>query len=49
VVFLDPTFNHRPEFRAAASTALIRENVSRALTLFAEVRAEGLSAEQARS
>ncbi|HWT84389.1 MAG TPA: radical SAM protein, partial [Myxococcales bacterium] len=47
VVFLDPTFNHRPEFEPLLD-ALIRENASRALTLFAEVRAEGLSAEQAR-
>jgi len=46
VVFLDPTFNHRPEFEPLLD-ALIRENASRALTLFAEVRAEGLSAEQA--
>jgi len=42
VVFLDPTFNHRPEFDALLD-ALIRENQSRALTFFAEVRAEGLT------
>jgi radical SAM superfamily enzyme YgiQ (UPF0313 family) len=47
VVFLDPTFNHRPEFELLLD-ALIRENASRALTFFAEVRAEGLTAQQAR-
>ena len=47
VVFLDPTFNHRPEFEPLLD-ALIRENQARALTFFAEVRAEGLSTLQAR-
>ncbi|MGZ6123440.1 MAG: B12-binding domain-containing radical SAM protein [Myxococcales bacterium] len=47
VVFLDPTFNHRPEFEALLD-ALIRENASRALTFFAEVRAEGLTPLQAK-
>jgi hypothetical protein len=47
VVFLDPTFNHRPEFEALLD-ALVRENASRALTFFAEVRAEGLTAAQAK-
>ena len=47
VVFLDPTFNHRPGFDALLD-ALARENVSRSLTFFAEVRAEGLTAQQAR-
>jgi hypothetical protein len=47
VVFLDPTFNHRPEFEQLLD-ALIRENAARALTFFAEIRAEGLTAQQAR-
>jgi radical SAM superfamily enzyme YgiQ (UPF0313 family) len=47
VVFLDPTFNHRPELEPLLD-ALIRENASRALTFFAEVRAEGLTSQQAR-
>jgi radical SAM superfamily enzyme YgiQ (UPF0313 family) len=47
VVFLDPTFNHRPEFEPLLD-ALIRENESRALTFFAEVRAEGLTPHLAR-
>ena len=47
VVFLDPTFNHRPGFEPLLD-ALARENPSRALTFFAEVRAEGLTAQQAR-
>ncbi len=47
VVFLDPTFNHRPEL-VPLLEALIRENSSRALTFFAEVRAEGLTLEHAR-
>lgn len=41
VVFLDPTFNHRPRFDDLLD-ALIRENASRSMTFFAEVRAEGL-------
>ena len=47
VVFLDPTFNHRPEFEPLLE-ALARENPSGALTFFAEVRAEGLTPAHAR-
>ena len=47
VVFLDPTFNHRPQFEPLLD-ALALENASRALTFFAEVRAEGLTPELAR-
>ncbi len=47
VVFLDPTFNHRPEFEPLLE-ALARENPAGALTFFAEVRAEGLTPLQAR-
>ncbi len=47
VVFLDPTFNHRPELEPLLD-ALIRENASRSLTFFAEVRAEGLTPQHAR-
>ncbi len=47
VVFLDPTFNHRPEFEPLLD-ALARENPSGALTFFAEVRAEGLTLAHAR-
>ena len=43
VVFLDPTFNHRPGFEELLA-ALERVNQGRALTFFAEVRAEGLTA-----
>ncbi len=46
VVFLDPTFNHRPDLEPLLD-ALIRENASRELTFFAEVRAEGLTPLQA--
>jgi len=48
VVFLDPTFNHRPQFEPLLE-ALAGENLGRALTFFAEVRAEGLTAAHARS
>ena len=41
VVFLDPTFNHRPGFVELVD-ALIRVNQSKSLGFFAEVRAEGL-------
>lgn len=41
VVFLDPTFNHRPGFPELVE-ALTRVNSSKSLTFFAEVRAEGL-------
>ena len=47
VTFLDPTFNHRPEFESLLE-ALARENPDRALSFFAEVRAEGLTALHAR-
>ena len=47
VVFLDPTFNHRPGFEPLLE-ALARENPSGALTFFAEVRAEGLTPLHAR-
>lgn len=47
VVFLDPTFNHRPQFEPLLD-ALIDVNRDRALTLFAEVRAEGLTPVHAR-
>ncbi len=46
VVFLDPTFNHRPDFEALLE-ALARANPDRALSFFAEVRAEGLTPEHA--
>ena len=42
VVFLDPTFNHRPDFEPLLE-ALARANPDRALSFFAEVRAEGLT------
>jgi hypothetical protein len=42
VVFLDPTFNHRPGFEALLD-ALAVVNADRSLTFFAEVRAEGLT------
>ncbi len=47
IVFLDPTFNHRPGFEELLD-ALIDVNADRALTFFAEVRAEGLTAGHAR-
>jgi radical SAM superfamily enzyme YgiQ (UPF0313 family) len=47
VSFLDPTFNHRPDFTALLDT-LAAVNSDRALSLFAEVRAEGLTPEHAR-
>lgn len=47
VVFLDPTFNHRPEFDALLD-ALARVNPDRSVSFFAEVRAEGLTAEHAK-
>ena len=46
IVFLDPTFNHRPAFVPLVD-ALAQVNAGRALSFFAEVRAEGLSAEHA--
>jgi hypothetical protein len=47
VVFLDPTFNHRPQFEELLDS-LASENARRSLTFFAEVRAEGLTVEHAR-
>ena len=47
VVFLDPTFNHRPEL-VPLLDALAGVNSDKALTFFAEVRAEGLTPEHAR-
>lgn len=46
VVFLDPTFNHRPDFEALLD-ALAAANPSRRMTFFGEVRAEGLTAAHA--
>jgi hypothetical protein len=46
IVFLDPTFNHRPEFEALLD-ALALENRDRAISFFGEVRAEGLTADHA--
>ena len=42
VVYLDPTFNHRPEFEALLE-ALAVVNPDRSVSCFAEVRAEGLT------
>jgi tRNA A37 methylthiotransferase MiaB len=47
VVFLDPTFNHRPDFEALLD-ALAEVNPDRSVSCFAEVRAEGLTADHAR-
>src|SRR5439155_3843747 len=47
VTFLDPTFNHRPEFEPLLD-ALIEVNAARSLSFFAEVRAEGLTPGHAR-
>lgn len=44
--FLDPTFNHRPDFEAVLE-ALGRANPARRMSFFAEVRPEGLSAAHA--
>lgn len=44
--FLDPTFNHRPDFELVLE-ALIRANPERKMSFFAEVRPEGLSATHA--
>ena len=48
VVFLDPTFNHRPEFEPLLEE-LARANHDRALTFFGEVRAEGLTPAHAKA
>jgi sulfatase maturation enzyme AslB (radical SAM superfamily) len=47
LVFLDPTFNHRPEFELLLG-ALAEVNTDKQLSFFAEVRAEGLTAAHAR-
>ncbi len=47
LVFLDPTFNHRPGFEPLLD-ALAEVNADRSFTCFAEVRAEGLTLEQAK-
>ncbi|MFL5443253.1 MAG: B12-binding domain-containing radical SAM protein [Myxococcales bacterium] len=47
VTFLDPTFNHRPGFVELVD-ALAEVNTPRLVSFFAEVRAEGLTAEHAR-
>ena len=47
LVYLDPTFNHRPEFEALLE-ALALANPDRSLSCFAEVRAEGLTAAHAK-
>jgi tRNA A37 methylthiotransferase MiaB len=46
VVFLDPTFNHRPGL-VPLLDALAEVNAGASLTFFAEVRAEGLTADHA--
>lgn len=46
IVFLDPTFNHRPQFDALLD-AILEVNRDRSATFFAEVRAEGLTEAQA--
>jgi radical SAM superfamily enzyme YgiQ (UPF0313 family) len=46
VVFLDPTFNHRPGFEPLLD-ALAGANADRGLSFFAEVRAEGLTPDHA--
>src|SRR5262249_49737772 len=48
ITFLDPTFNHRPEFEPLLD-ALIAANPDRSVSFFAEVRAEGLTAAHAAS
>src|SRR5256885_5064227 len=47
VTFLDPTFNHRPGF-AELLDAFVAVNAQRTISFFAEIRAEGLTAEHAR-
>jgi hypothetical protein len=46
VVFLDPTFNHRPGFEPLLDVLAV-VNADRALSFFAEVRAEGLTTNHA--
>lgn len=47
IVFLDPTFNHRPELEALLD-GLAEVNPDRSVSFFAEVRAEGLTPDHAR-
>lgn len=47
IVFLDPTFNHRPEFEDLLD-ALAAANPDRSVSFFGEVRAEGLTPDHAR-
>lgn len=47
VVFLDPTFNHRPDFDELLQI-LLQANSDRTLNFFAEVRAEGLTPRHAK-
>ena len=47
IVFLDPTFNHRPEFEALLD-ALAAANPDRSVSFFGEVRAEGLTPDHAK-
>jgi tRNA A37 methylthiotransferase MiaB len=46
IVFLDPTFNHRPDFELLLD-ALADVNHDRKMTCFGEVRAEGLTVDHA--
>ena len=46
IVFLDPTFNHRPDFESLLD-ALAAANPDRAVSCFGEVRAEGLTPDHA--
>jgi hypothetical protein len=46
VVFLDPTFNHRPDFEPLLD-GLVRANAAGTMSFFAELRAEGLTPHQA--
>jgi Radical SAM superfamily/B12 binding domain len=48
VVFLDPTFNHRPQFEELLAE-LALQNANKSLTFFGEVRAEGLTAGHAKA
>lgn len=48
VTFLDPTFNHRPELEAVVD-ALAAINHDRALSFFAEIRAEGMKPHHAKA
>jgi tRNA A37 methylthiotransferase MiaB len=48
VVFLDPTFNHRPDFELLLD-ALCEVNADKSLSFFGEVRAEGLTSAHAQA